>query len=416
MNNDNLISMNKVRQDIKALKLISIFLGSNQRKEIKETEKQIDNMVNQISLFNTRFSSLGWCAYDSIKFSLVEDANKMFEEHGIQEAEKLLVNYYKTEVKDIVHWIKNSSGAFMSRYNLLQHFFDDHFSGRYHASIPLALIIIDGAVNDYTKSKGFFAEETSIDAWDCVVGCSDGLIKLKEIFNRSRKLTNSDMITMPFRNGILHGRDINYANEYVSCKCISLMFAIADWMKMKSSEDSRKEKYIKSMNPSTIRESIQKSHHNRQLQKEISDWERRNIVIGREVPLTGIATDYSAYPYIIPFIEMTDTWRSKNYGKLSNILRKMYSPTMSQKKRAGECRKLFESKIFGSFELTEVEERACALSKIEAKVSWISDNENQETTLTFGCLYESNSDDISMPWRNNGEWVLVPWNVSGLYT
>lgn len=45
---------------------------------------------------------------------------------------------------------------------------------------------------------------------------------------------------MPYRNGILHGRDLNYANEYVSCKLLALMFAVADWMKMKNSEEQRK--------------------------------------------------------------------------------------------------------------------------------------------------------------------------------
>lgn len=48
---------------------------------------------------------------------------------------------------------------------------------------------------------------------------------------------------MPYRNAILHGRDLNYANEYVSCKLLALMFAVADWMKMKNSEEQSRRIY-----------------------------------------------------------------------------------------------------------------------------------------------------------------------------
>ena len=76
-----------------------------------------------------------------------------------------------------------------------------------------------------------------MDPWDCLVGCTEGLTKIKLNFNQNRLKTNSDPIYIPYRNGILHGRDINYGNEYVSCKCIALMFAIADWMIRKTARE-----------------------------------------------------------------------------------------------------------------------------------------------------------------------------------
>lgn len=246
---NNLISIEKLQSDIKTMKLFPLFLKPEQRKQLKSLEKQLDYMIEQITAFNDRFSSYGWCAYDSMSMALMESANTAFEEGGIETAEQVLINYYKTDVNKIIHWIKNSSAAFAVRNNLIQRFFEDHFAERYHASVPLGLIIVDGAVNDFTKSKGFFAEGTAVDAWDCLVGCSDGLSKLKSIFNQNRTKTNTEIITLPYRNGILHGRDLNYANEYVSCKCVSLMFAVADWMKMKNSEETRKAKYEKSVNP-----------------------------------------------------------------------------------------------------------------------------------------------------------------------
>ena len=223
---DNLLSLNKLRSDIKAMKLLALFLKPDQREQLRNLEKQLDNMLTQTAAFNERFSSYGWCAYDSMSFALIESANDAFDKSGIEAAEQVLINYYTDDVSKIVHWIKNSSDAFFVRNNLIDRFFEDHFAGRYYASVPLALIIVDGAVNDFTKSKGFFAEGTSVDAWDCLVGCSDGLSKLKGIFNQNRTKTNTERITLPYRNGILHGRDLNYANEYVSCKCVALMLAL----------------------------------------------------------------------------------------------------------------------------------------------------------------------------------------------
>lgn len=397
------------------MKLLALFLKPDQRKQLRDLEKQLDNMVTQTSTFNERLSPYGWCAYDSMSFALIESANDAFEKSGIEAAEQVLINYYTDDVSKIVHWIKNSSDAFFVRNNLIDRFFEDHFAGRYYTSVPLALIIVDGAVNDFTKSKGFFAEGTSVDAWDCLVGCSDGLSKLKGIFNQNRTKTNTERITLPYRNGILHGRDLNYANEYVSCKCVALMFAIADWMKMKNSEPTRKEKYEKSLNPPPIRESLSRLAENKKIREEISSWKKRSVIVGEDIPASGKAEDYTEYPYIVKIVEMLDAWKNRNYGKLSIHLQRMFPSSLSAGKRAGEYRKIFENKILNFFEIIEVEERACALSKVVVRVSFTTDKEPKEATLTFGCVYESNDNRVGVPWRNNGNWMLMPWDVRDLY-
>ena len=180
--------------------------------------------------FNLRFADYGWCAYDSISEDLVHRANLVYEEQGIEAAERILIEYYQNVAPGQIDHILGAAPSFSMREGMIRQCFEDHREGRYYASVPLSLIIIDGAVNDYTKKKGFFTAATTVDPWDCLVGCTEGLTKIKLNFNQNRLKTNSDPIYIPYRNGILHGRDINYGNEYVSCKCIALMFAIADWM------------------------------------------------------------------------------------------------------------------------------------------------------------------------------------------
>lgn len=414
-NDNNLVSVNKFRKDIKSMKLLSLFFKPDMRKELQKMEQQVENMVQQTALFNKRFSDSGWCAYDSMSFPLIEATNKAYDEAGFEAAEKVLIEYYKTDVNKIVHWIKNSSEALRVRYDLIQKLFEDHFAQRYYASIPLSLIIIDGAVNDFTKSKGFFAEGTSVDAWDCLIGCSEGLTKLKGIFNQNRTKTNCEEIYLPYRNGILHGRDINYANERVACKCIALMFAVADWMKMKKSEETRREKFKKDANPPPLAESLSRLKKNEQACKEIDAWKRLDVKIGQDIPITGKAEDYKDFPYIVAIIEMLEAWADKNYGELSISLKKMFSDSLPDGKRAGECRKLFQNKAYHSFEMVEIEERACALSRVTIRAKWSTNDVVHEELLTFGCVYESKDGSVGLPWQNNGEWIIMPWDVQSLY-
>ena len=411
----NLQSLNKLRSDIKAAKLISFFLPQKQRMEMNNLEKQFNEMENSIILFNKYFSDLGWCAYDSMNMSLMKDAITAYENSGVDAGEKVLIEYYQQDVKNHIHWIKNKAEPFSQRHEMIQHAFNDHFEGRYYASVPLFLIIIDGAVNDYTKSKGFFADGTDVTAWDCLVGCSDGLTKMKGIFNKGRNKTNHDEIQLPYRNGILHGRDLNYGNEYVSCKCVALMFALADWMNIRDSEGKRKAKFEKESNPPPISESLKKLKENALQREEIRKWQPREVIVGKDIPLVPTIEDCTEYQYVIPVIEAFNAWKAKNYGALSIYFNSLFNYEKSEKRRAGECRQMFSSKNFCSFEIKEIEERACSMSRILVQADWDIGGKPFSEPLEFGCVYQNEDEKPVLPWRGNGKWTLIPWSVQGLY-
>ena len=411
----NLYSLNKLKSDIESSKIISFLLPKDKRDKLMKLEKQLDLMEKSITLFNDYFSDMGWCAYDSMSTSLMQKAISEYESSGAGAGERVLLNYYKEGVKEIIHWLKNKAEPFSQRYELIQKAFDDHFAGRYYASVPLFLIIIDGAVNDYTKSKGFFAEGTDVTAWDCLVGCSDGLSKLKGIFNKGRNKTTQEEIRLPYRNGILHGRDLNYGNEFVSCKCVALMFALADWMNMRSSEEERKKKFEKDSNPPPISESLKKLKENALAREEIGHWQRRTVIVGTDIPAVPAIEDCVEYQYVIPLIKAFEAWNSKNYGMLSLHFKRLFSYEKSEKKRAGECRQMFSSKTFCSFEIKEIEERACSMTRILVQVDWEINGKHFSEPLEFGSIYQDENEKAALPWRGNGEWSLIPWKVQGLY-
>ena len=132
------------------------------------------------------------------------------------------------------------------------------------------------------------------------------------------------MIYLPYRNGILHGRDLNYDNIFVSSEWIVLLFAIHDWMTNKKSEDSRKERFVNLQKPVSFKEIIAQFNKNQKNRNIIDTWNPKIITIGKTIPESGKYEEYNDYEYIQKVIKIFEYWNNKNYGQLSKILDKMF--------------------------------------------------------------------------------------------
>jgi len=106
---------------------------------------------------------------------------------------------------------------FQPRAWLIYKALDDYLAERYHACVPVVLMMIDGFVNDL-EQKGFFATNIDLTVWDTIAAHDSGLNTLTTIFGKSRTKTTSEEINSPYRNGILHGRDLGYDNRKVAAK------------------------------------------------------------------------------------------------------------------------------------------------------------------------------------------------------
>lgn len=411
---DELPSIKKIKDEIEGLKVFAFLGGKDLKKQISEAERNLNELISQIELFNKRFSDKGWIVYDSLNSTLIKEVNKEYDENGEEAAEKVLITYYSSKVEDSLFLLKINCEELALRYNLILKAFEEHKEERYYASVPLFLMIIDGAVNDYTKSKGFFAEGTDVSAWDCLVGCSSSLNKVKSVYCSGRNKTNIEEIYVPYRNGILHGRDVNYGNVFVSCKCIVLLFAVHDWMTNKKSEDVRKEKFIEEQKPVNLKETLAKFNKVTQDKKIINAWKPQIITIGENVPESGKCEEYEEYKYIQKVIEIFKYWNEKNYGKLSKVLDKMFQYEKILKLRPKRCRELFENKELISYRLIEVEDRAISLKRVLVEAEWKSNNKVIIENLEFGVVYQDESGNPLIPNEKAGKWVILPWKVQGL--
>lgn len=409
---DNQPSLKKIQDDVRAFGMFSWLLPKEQRNQLNDMKSQMEHLIQVIQKYSLYFSDLGWCAYDSLSVDMMNSAINEFENNGIELAEEIIIKYYTTDVNNVIQWLQGKSKEFGLRYELILKAFDDHFAGRYYASVPLFLIIMDGAVNDFTGSKGFSADGTNVEVWDCLVGADNGLNKVKKIICESRKTTTTDSIDIPYRHGILHGRDLNYGNVKVSCKCVALMFAIADWIQMKNSEAYRKEKYNKEINPPPVTESLKILVDNKRKREEISKWKPRNVIINKHIPKHGNIQEYDGYGYLKKLVELFGYWKEKNYGHLSKCFDDIFFWDKKIKMHAAECRSRFSSYSLLNWEFVEIEERGCTLTKVVASVTYEFGGENKtmngDIILHYGDLEAST---FSLPRRNDGDWKVTTFNI-----
>ncbi len=110
------------------------------------------------------------------------------------------------------------------RIPLLRLAAEDYFAERYHACVPVILAQLDGLVNELSPRvnnharRGFFAEGSNLEAWDSISAHSNGLARLVQVLREDRRKTTREAVSIPFRNGILHGCDLGYSNKLAACR------------------------------------------------------------------------------------------------------------------------------------------------------------------------------------------------------
>ena len=107
-------------------------------------KSNLENLIEQVEKFDSIMSPRGWCFYDSFSTTVINKVNQDYIDYGIDTAEKTIINYYTNDVKQSIRKIIFGNPEFQIREKLILNAFDEHFNGRYYASIPLFLIIIDG--------------------------------------------------------------------------------------------------------------------------------------------------------------------------------------------------------------------------------------------------------------------------------
>jgi hypothetical protein len=369
----------------------------------------VENLISLPDRFNSQFAEIGWIAHESMNSTLIEKAVDLAESGQNTKAEKILSEHFtSTEIKWLQHRFRVLP-AFSIRFELIEQAYKDTLEERFHSCVPLLLTIIDGAVNDISKSKGFFSENTELKAWDSIASHSSGLTAIKDIFNASRKKTNAEEIFLPYRNGILHGRDLKFDNKHVVGKCWSTLFAINDWAI--AIKEEKENPPIPQKEPTSLKESWKEltkvitEHKEWKAQsdkkwKELENWKPREK--------TSIQlTDFKEFSPEKTALEIIESWEKKNYGRIAQLIHRISDREINIGVEAGKIRKDLENKDLNSFQIKSITDKAAAISEITMDIHYELNGENKTKQIVIRLICKDEDGEMGMNGKENMNWEFI---------
>jgi hypothetical protein len=416
----DLPSYSKIIKDVqganaigKVVKFLSFFgIKNNVLNEafskIPDLKKEVEHLSTLPDRFNSHFSKLGWISHESMNSQLMEKAVELADNKDIVKAESILANHFtSTEISWLQHRFRVLP-SFSIRFELIEKAYKDTLEKRFHSCVPLLLTIIDGAVNDTSKSKGFFSENTELKAWDSIAAHSSGLTAIKDIFNASRKKTNSEEIFLPYRNGILHGRDLKFDNQLIVGKCWSTLFAVNDWARALKEEKE---------NPPIPEKQLTFGESLRELKKTIfehQEWKVKSDLRWKELdnwkPRENINIESANFNEFSPektAFEIAESWKNKNYGNIAKLIHRFSDKEINIGTEAGKIRRELEYKKLISFKIKSVRDEAPAISEITMDVVYQLYDDEKSKQIVLRLICKADDGQMGMNGKENMNWEFI---------
>lgn len=370
------------------------------KKRFDEVHKKLNEHKQYALKFNKYFSDEGWIIYDSLNSDFIKKAVDVFEREGKQKAQQFLIEHYSPEnIEEKLFRVRHCE-EFRDRFRFIEYALADYKAERHYAVIPLLLMVIDGAVNDAIQ-KGFHAENIDLDAWDAITSVDNGINIVKAIFQKARKKTTTEPITFPYRHGILHGRDLSYDNYEVAAKTWHFLLIVHDWIRSKSTEKTRKEKFIKETTPPSFEELLKTVRNTKEVKDKLREWSARKIdesyikSINDGLELDVYLPEYTA-------LEYSKLWCRKNFGHMAALYSSAWID--NPKKYAGELRELYDEWNINRFEFISIVDAAPAITEVIAKI--ILNNGNCKKCC-LRLIYETDNGDALPRNMKGANWKIV---------
>ena len=367
----------------------------DQRKELKYMREQIDELRRLPDEFNALFLERGWVCFDSMNCDLLKNCVVLGKNGDLEKAEQILIDFYQGDIRYLVYPLRSIPG-FKERYDLFIKALDDYRECRYHACVPVFLMITDGVVNQvFKRNLGAFAENADLNLSNSTVGHSSGLPSLLWIMSPTHKATNTNKIMIPYRNGILHGIDVNYGNVYVATKSLALLFAVADWVR-----DYSKERSMKSIDDGDVSSKIVEELNREK--KMLEEWRPRNF---ENMDFASFAPEEGTPEYRI--CELFEFYTKSNYGKMASILTGLRET--SDGKMAGEVRTMLSDIKCTGFTIIGITDQAAAVSEVHSVLSVVANEVARDIDVKARVLYQADklSRNPLVRGDSRGQWYVL---------
>jgi hypothetical protein len=377
--------------------------------EWRQWERQALDLETVPDRFNALFGDRGWIMYEMINFDLAKACVAKAEAGDIDGAERDLV---ESITPDHIKWklmLMRGIRAFEPRMTLAEKARTDYEEGRYYASVLVTLSLLDGLVNDlHHRQVGFFAKDVELNAWDSMSAHSTGLERLSRLLQERRDKTRSDPIALPYRHGIVHGRDLGYDNKTVAAKSWVALFAVRDWaLKAEQKKLGPPPPQPRPSLWATLKRHAEWRKQNEALQVLLSAWRPRTVEVGRDCPSTADPADLPEGTPERAALEFFAFLRRGNYGGMVRSLDSSFAVNESVNKLAGTFRKRFVNTRVEEVRLLRIRDEAPAISVIGLQVRGQYHDEPFDHELELRLVFKGNEQDVLPPGAHGGTWRLV---------
>jgi hypothetical protein len=414
-------SIQKALEDMRNLKNLKVampilrpflrLLGTNvdqleeELAKVEDLERMAAELATIPDRFNDLFASRGWIIYDILSLDVVRSALQKAESGDIDGAETDLVNHFSPDTVQEQLQLMISVKAFRPRLPLARKALIDYREERYHACVPVVLALLDGMVNElHEKRRGFFADGVNLEAWDSIAAHSKGLNQLVKTMTPMRQNTTTDPITVPYRNGILHGMHLGYDNKIVAAKSWAALFAARDWA-------LKAERGLLTAPPEkpkmTLAEAIQLHRENQDDEARINARKSRTISIGVDIPATGEPSLFEADTPEHRLAEFMSYWKTRNYGYMARCLPRESGYPVAR--LPARLRQNYGTKHLKTFSFVEIDDNAPAITDVLTHVVYEESGQVVEKSVKFTLLNENAKGRAVVRGKPDSKWVVFNW-------
>jgi hypothetical protein len=355
--------------------------------------------VSLFETFDENFSSSGWIVHDLMNVPMMQRANQAFLLGGIEMAEPIVLEQYGPANIETMLPFLLAVPALAKRERFIRQAFEDYRNSRLMSCIPLLLIMIDGAVNDFV-GRGMHSDEIELDAWDSIAAANDGIARMHRIFITGRRKTHEEQISLPYRNGILHGMDLGYDNSTVAAKCWHYLFLIRDWMLAKQTEADRLAKHDQDDQAPELNEVLARLERTENIKALIAAWRPRTnleeyvLSLGTGAPLLSSSAEGTAIEYL-------RCWKARNYGYMEKLTWKVLTSGSSY---VEYIKQTFRDEKLLSYRILEIRDEAPIIAEVDVETQL---EDSRKDTWTIRLTYVRDDGDLTVPQLGDGLWRVV---------
>ena len=181
-----------------------------------------------------------------------------------------------------------------------------------------------------------FSEGTNHEELHSFAGHPDALPKLIRQMCRSRRKTTEEDISFPYRNGILHGRDLGYGNRLLTAKCWSFLSNIADVIRARDAAEA-----VNSQPDPSLREALASYAQTKERREHIAVWTPRPVLEDRiEVFAEPRAAPFDSNEPEAALVQFLQAWKANNFGRMGALT--VYFDNRPVNRRAGQIREIMQ--------------------------------------------------------------------------